>query len=205
MTEFPLIVSYYTKDTLYQLEVQNLIASCEKWTLDHHIEPIPSLGSWEKNCCYKPFFIMEKLQQFRKPLFWVDADAVFLREPQWLDVFAKDLAVRINDTWDDGHPSKVMTGSLFVNATSGAARLLKAWGQECIDSLSNPHRTEEVWDQIALRNVLLCSEKSAEIGKLPLHYASIADNAGDRKESADVVISHYQASRRFKKIINNAL
>ena len=70
MTKFPLIVSYYTQNTVYQLEVQNLIASCEKWGLEHHIEPIPSFGSWERNCCYKPFFLMEKMQQFRQSYIW---------------------------------------------------------------------------------------------------------------------------------------
>ena len=117
MTNFPLIVSYYTKDTLYQLEVQNLIASCEKWQLDHHVEPIPSFGSWERNCAYKPFFLMEKLQQFSRPIFWVDADAVFVQEPKALEIFDLDFVARINSDLADTHPSKVMSGSLYINAT----------------------------------------------------------------------------------------
>lgn len=202
MTKFPLIVSYYTKDTLYQLEVQNLIASCEKWGLEYHIEPIASFGSWEKNCCYKPFFIMEKMQQFKRPLFWVDADAVFEREPKWQDVFSKDLAIRLNKELDAAHPSKVISGSVYINATAKAASVLKLWGQECIQSFSDPERKEEVWDQIALRDVVQREGLEADIGFLSLEYSAIVGNSSDEKEVGEVVIAHYQASRRFKKTIN---
>lgn len=197
MAEFPLVVSYYTKDTLYQLEVQNLIASCEQWGLDHHIEPIASFGSWEGNCCFKPFFLLEKLQQFQRPLFWVDADGVFLKKPQWLEVFQKDAVVRIHDSLKDSHPSKVISASLFINATSGAVALLKAWGQGCVDAFSHPQRTEEVWDQMVLRDVILRGAAGAEIGVLPAEYLVIDEH------SSSTVIAQYQASRRFKKIINN--
>lgn len=204
MVKFPLIVCYYTKDTLYQLEVQNLIASCEAWGLEHLVEPIASFGSWEKNCCYKPLFLLEKLQQLRRPLFWVDADGVFVKEPQWLDVFEKDLAVRINQDLDNAHPSKVITGSVFINATQGAVSVLKCWAQECIDSFANPTRTHEVWDQIALRDVFLRGTHGAQIGALPLGYMAIADHPLDQQKSSEFVITHYQASRRLKKIVNNA-
>ncbi len=202
MIKFPLVVCYYTKDTLYQLEVQNLIASCEKWGLDHHVEPIATLGSWERNCSFKPFFLLEKLQQFGKPLFWVDADAVFVREPQYLKVFSQDLAVRINEKLDPAHPSKVISGSVFVNATQGAVEILKAWGQECIDSFLNPKRTEEIWDQIALRDVLQRGSTQFKAGVLPLEYMAIEGNPSDAREAGEVVIAHYQASRRFKKMVN---
>lgn len=203
MNKFPLIVSYYTKDTLYQLEVQNLIASCEKWGLEHHIEPIASLGSWERNCCYKPFFLMEKLQQFKRPLFWVDADAVFVKEPEWLAVFDKDMALRINGDLEDSHPSKVCSGSLYINANLTAATLLKLWGQACIDAFLKLERTEEIWDQMILRDVLLRGGLEEAVAPLPLEYAAIADQICNDAIMKEPVIIHYQASRRFKKIINN--
>ena len=62
----PLIVSYYTAGTGYEVEVQNLIASCRKLDLQADIVPIPSRGSWDKNCCYKPEFLLEKLQFLEK-------------------------------------------------------------------------------------------------------------------------------------------
>jgi hypothetical protein len=203
MTDFPLVVSYYTKDTLYQLEVQNLIASCEQWQLEYYVEPISTFGSWERNCGYKPFFLLEKLQQFGKPILWVDADGVFFKEPQRLAIFDSDFAVRINQNLEDAHPSKVISGTVYVNATTGAERVLKSWAKECLHSLSNPKRTEEFWDQIALRDIILRSVPGAKITALPAGYMAIIDNPQDEKEIDEVVIGHYQASRRFKKIINN--
>jgi hypothetical protein len=202
LEDFPLVVSYYTKDTLYQLEVQNLIASCEQWQLEYHVESITSFGSWERNCSYKPFFLLEKLQQFGKPILWIDADGVFIKKPQRLAVFASDLAVRINQNYDDSHPSKVLSGTVYVNATVGAERVLKSWAKECLDTLSNPQRTEEFWDQAALRDVIRRRVPGARISALPAGYVTIVDNPQDEKEIDDVVIRHYQASRRFKKIIN---
>jgi hypothetical protein len=110
----------------------------------------------------------------------------------------------VNEKWDDRHSSKVMSGSIFVNATQGAAALLKCWGQECIDSFLNPERAQEVWDQVALRDVILRGVRGAEVGALPWGYVTIVGNPNDEKEISDVVIAHYQASRRFKKIINEA-
>lgn len=202
MGDFPLVVSYYTQNTLYQLEVQNLIASCEKWNLEHHIEPIASLGSWEKNCAYKPLFLLKKLQEFSRPLFWVDADAVFVRKPKNLEVFEADFAVRINADWDDDHPSKVMSGSVYINATEGAERILKSWAKECFEQLLDPLRAEELWDQVVLRDVLKKSVSGAKIQALPPMYTMIFDNPHDKKNLDEAVICHYQASRRLKKIVN---
>lgn len=202
MKNFPLIVSYYTQDTLYQLEVQNLIASLEKWGLDYHVEPIATLGSWERNCAFKPFFLYEKLEQFERPLFWVDADAVFESAPQYLEVFSADIAVRINEELSLEHPSKVMSGSLFVNATEGAKRVVKAWAKLCLERISDPARTEEVWDQAVLRDILFKHEHQAKIGALPRGYTAIVGNPHDEREIHTVTIAHYQASRRLKKTIN---
>jgi hypothetical protein len=202
MKDFPLVVSYYTKDTLYQLEVQNLIASCEQWQLNYHVEPIPTFGSWERNCSYKPFFLLEKLQQLGQPLLWVDADAVFVKKPHDLTEFDSDFAVRINHSWKDDHPSKVLSGTVYVNATMGGERVLKSWAKECLSSLTDPERTEEFWDQVGLRDILHRGVLGAQISALPPGYTAIVDNLQDENEIEDIVISHHQASRRFKKIIN---
>jgi hypothetical protein len=202
MNQFPLIVSFYTQNTLYQLEVQNLIASCEKWGLEYFVEAIPSLGSWEKNCAFKPLFLLKKILEFKRPLFWVDADAIFLQKPAILPCFKLDFAVRINP-WPDHHPSKVMSGSLYVNATVGGERILKAWAKKCLDCFNDPHRTEEIWDQIVLRDVLQQGIEGAQVGVLPSVYASILGNPDDEKEEGEIIIGHMQASRRFKKMIND--
>ena len=203
MTDFPLIVSYYTKKTLYQIEVQNLIASCEKWGLPIDVEGIESFGSWELNCGYKPFFLYRKLQELKKPLLWVDADAVVLKQPEVLEAFTADLAVRINEGLAPDHPSKVISSTIFVNYTSEGGELLRLWAAESNRQLGEEGRKEEFWDQIALRNVIYSQNHNARIAPLPLEYTKISGHVFDSQAVRHPVIEHYQASRRFKNSINN--
>ncbi len=203
MDLFPLIVSYYTKETMYQLEIRNLIESCERWALNYHIEAIDSLGSWELNCGYKPFFLFNKLQEFKRPLFWVDADGVFLKSPSILPQFSSDLSVRINASYPADHRSKVASGSIFVNATPQAENLLTLWASECYHNLSRCNRKEEYWDQVGLRDAIFSHSHQAKVENLPHEYVAIKGNLVDEKQILDPVIMHYQASRRYKKLINN--
>lgn len=198
---FPLVISFYTKETGYQLEVQNLIESCRLFEIESHIEGIPSFGSWELNCSYKPFFIHQKLKEFKRPLFWVDADGVFVQKPRFLPQFNADLSVRSHEEYPPNHPSRVITSGIFINYTEPAVRIIRSWAEECRRQITHPDRNEEFWDQIALRDVLLREDHGAVVAPLPLSYAKIVDHPLDEKEILDPVIEQYQASRRFKKLI----
>ncbi|HUD01609.1 MAG TPA: putative nucleotide-diphospho-sugar transferase [Rhabdochlamydiaceae bacterium] len=193
---FPLVISFYTKDTPYQLDAHHLTASCQKFGIEHHIEGINSYGSWELNCAFKPFFIAEKLMAFKRPVLWVDVDAVFVQKPKSLKVFEKDFAVYSQADLSYDHPSKVRSGTVFINHTERGFHFLKTWAQECQTLLIDPARTEEFWDQIALRNVYLSQKKN--LGRLPLSYIKILGHPVDVKCPNPVII-HCQASRHAKK------
>jgi hypothetical protein len=193
---FPLVISFYTKNTPYQLDAHHLIASCEKFGIEHYIEGIDSYGSWELNCAFKPFFIAEKLRQFERPVMWVDVDAVFVKKPKTLKVFEKDCAAYHQTDLADDHPSKVRSSTVFINHTEGGALILKAWAEECQRLLVDPQRTEEFWDQMALRNVFL-SHDPKKLGCLPVSYIKILGHPVDAK-CAHPIILHLQASRRAK-------
>jgi hypothetical protein len=201
MKDFPVIVSFYTKNTPYEEEVKNLIQSCARFGLETQIEGVDSFGSWELNCAFKPFFLYQKLQELKKDLLWVDADAVFLQKPVSLDVFAADLAVRIHDELPDHHPSKVISSTIYVSYTEKAQELLRKWAQECTKQLMRQDRKEEFWDQIALRDVLFSKKTLAKVGSLPRTHTKIAGHPQDEKEVPEAVIEHYQASRRFKNFL----
>ena len=200
MNRLPLVVSFYTLDTPYEEEVQSLIGSCKQFDIEHLVEGIPSTGSWEMNCAFKPLFLLKKLEELKRPLLWVDADAVFLQPPSFLDVFSLDLGVRLYDCPDD-HPSRVVTATLFVNATEGGVEILKLWAQECLSMLQEKERTKEVWDQDALRRVLLKTSYKSSWGVLPNEYSIIAGHPEDERCSSPIIVQN-QASRRFKKWVN---
>ncbi|NGX51344.1 MAG: hypothetical protein K1060chlam2_01210 [Chlamydiae bacterium] len=191
---FPTIVSYYTKETAYEEHVKRLIASCEELGLHTSFDAIPNLGTWERNCCYKPKYILQKLTKLKRPLLWVDADAEIAEKPILFEDFPPDIALRIVEELPDDHPSKMISGTVYLNHTPAAFEILKLWDAECERLL----RTEEnVWDQVALRNVLLKSQ--AEIYPLPKAYYMVYDK---REEGEEAFIIHYQASRTEKKVIN---
>lgn len=196
--DFPTIVSFYTKNTLYESEVQKLIESCERYELDYWVEGIESFGAWELNCAYKPFFIHRMIQRLQRPVLWVDADATFQQKPASLPAFQADLAVRINLELPLEHPSRVMTGTVFAGATDGAERLLRTWAEACQKELTTPGREVEFWDQVALRDVLALS--SYYIQNLPKAYVKIEGHPQDELEVPDAVIQHHQASRWHKSL-----
>ena len=193
----PLIVSYYTAGTGYEEEVQNLIASCKKLDLQTDIVPIQSRGSWDKNCCYKPEFLLEKLDEHQRPVVWVDADAIFLKKPTLFDSLECDVALRTYEELPLDHPSKVYTGTVYFSNNEKARSLLKRWAEESQKMLQEEEK--EVWDQVSIKQALFGSD--VDLFPLPDTYATIYDKQITPNE--DAVILHYQASRLFKKEVNN--
>lgn len=194
------VISFYTLNTPYEQEVLNLIESCENHGIKTCIEGRVSQSSWERNCAMKPFYILEKLEELKRPVFWVDADAVFLKEPVFAPFLDYDISVRINDFLTDDHSSKVISNSIFVNYTLEGLNMIRAWCEECRSQLSKKDRVFEFWDQVALRDVVLAA-KNAKIRPMPLGYAKIFDIDLFLIENQEVFIEHYQASRRFKRSI----
>lgn len=191
----PTVISYYTQDTPYEEEAKHLIASCEKFHLDYEIDGVPNLGSWGKNCCYKPQFILQKIEKLQKPVVWVDADAVFVQKPEALRNLSADFGLCIIEEIPDEHPCKMISGALYTNYTEKVKQLLKEWDKECKKYLD-----DDFCDQIALRNILLKSD--ADITNLSLPYFTVIDMVEDDSSIGDTVLIHFQASRTLKQIIN---
>lgn len=198
----PLVISFYTKDTPYEEEVKHLVASCAEFGLECLVEGIPSSGSWEMNCAFKPIFILQKLDLLKRPLLWVDADAMFLRPMELLEAFSSDIGVRMYDCPDD-HRSRIVSSTVFINATEAARRVVRLWAEECLAMLSVQDRSEEVWDQDALRRVLFNQEHGADVQPLPVAYGKITDHPEDEQACEFPVIIQNQASRRYKRWINH--
>ena len=197
MSQFPVIISFYTQNTPYQIEAHNLAASCQKWNLRHYIKGIPSFGSWELNCAFKPFFILGELLEKREPMLWVDCDGVFERAPEWINAFESDLSARRDPALSEDHPSKVISSTVYVNNTPGAEQLLRSWAVHAKQMLMDDEREVEFWDQMALARAIY-NHTDVSVRDLPLAYAKIFDHPEDLKAVPDPVIVHYQASRRYK-------
>lgn len=194
----PEIISFYTKNTPYEKEVEGLRSSCEKFNLKHDIVGIDTLGDWEVNCCYKSKFILDQLEKKKRPLLWIDADGEVNQELKLFESINTDLAVWINPTATIHHRSKVISSTVYINYTEKALELVRLWKKLCEETLTDPDRTVEVWDQTCLRDAIFHEENKADVLPLPDTYCARFDDPIE----GDPVITQYQASRLYKSCIN---
>lgn len=194
---FPTIISYYTENTPYEEEIKGLISSCKNLGLEYSIDPIPNFGTWEKNCCFKPKYILKKLLDLQRSVLWIDADAIVYQKPMIFETLEADIAVRIVEELPNDHPSKMISGTLFFNHTPGALQVLKEWEDETEKLLQND---PELWDQVSLKNVLL--RTSATVYPLDARYYQIYNRIEEEETLKNSLIIHFQASRTLKKVLN---
>ena len=195
---FPTIVCFYTPNTGYEKEVEGLIASCKKFDLPYSIDPIPNFGTWEKNCCFKIKYILKKLIDLKRPILWLDADALIVQKPTLFETLDADIALRIVNELPNDHQSKMISGTVFVNNTPEALQVLQEWDLETETLFKqDPH----LWDQVSLRNVLLRS--TAKVCPLDSRYYQVYNKIEDEKTLQEAIIIHFQASRTLKKTLNH--
>lgn len=192
----PLVISYYTENTPYQLEALTLIESCNAMKIESEIEGVPSLGSWERNCALKPFFIRKKLLEKKRPIFWVDADAAFKKQPDFSFLAEHDLSFREMKRFSLDKRLKYCCGSLYINYTPRALDFIDKWCALCQQKID---RNEDLQflDQITLVDLIAEGHK-VKIYPLPISYVKIFDLDALEMHPDEVVIEHYQASRRFR-------
>ena len=147
------VQEYWEIEGHFKKEAETLIQSCQDLNLNYEIDAIDSLGSWEKNCCFKPQFIGEKLKKLKTPVLWVDVDARIIQKPDLFLSFPFDFSVYSDPTLPDTDASKVLTGTVYASFSEKTFKLLALWNFEC-QTLLKQAKKDPVWDQVGLRNVL---------------------------------------------------
>ncbi len=181
------VISFYTKNTIYEKEVEDLATSCQALQIDHYIEAREDLGCWEKNCSQKPLFILECLERFRQPLLWVDADGILLQKPN-LQLREFDLGLYFNNI--EKHHARNAT--IYISPTKVAKAFMKLW-HETLQKLNSRSNKKLTPDQPVMISLLRKKKIPLKIGLLPLEYMQIFDR--DRVPLEKTVILHFQASR----------
>ncbi len=192
----PLVVSFYTENTPYQIEAFRLLSSCNEFEVEAEIDGVPSLGSWARNCAIKPFFMRDKLKLHKRPIFWVDVDAAFCCTPNFSTFLSFDLVIRQIERFKHDARFRFFTGSLFMNYTPAALEFVDAWCNYCEKALQSSSNCEYL-DQISLVHVM-DGKHALRIDPLPIAYAKIFDIDAELIDPSAVVIEHHQASRRYR-------
>lgn len=179
------VVAFYTKDTPYEGEIQNLITSMKKYKIPYIIKAIESRGNWVLNAGAKPELLMDILHEVDHDIVYVDADAVFMKYPVYFDKCKADIALHRRGG------KEVLSGTIFIKNNAEAMRVISAW-------VGRQREKPYLWDQKTLSEVLKEYRGRFKFEDLPAEYTKIFDKM---KEIKDPVIVHNQASRRFKKHI----
>ncbi|KXF77480.1 hypothetical protein ATN84_08890 [Paramesorhizobium deserti] len=136
-TAMPVIVSYYTANTTYEVLAAKLRKSAERLGLDTIIEPRLPRSSWVENCAVKANFIKDVWRRSERPICWVDADAELLRLPHELADIQSDFAVVKREGWN------FYGGQIFFGKSEAAEQLIDRWAAYCSDY-------PLIWDQVSL-------------------------------------------------------
>ncbi|MES2122464.1 MAG: hypothetical protein V4492_06775 [Chlamydiota bacterium] len=192
----PIVVSFYTEGTPYQLEVMHLIESCTRHGIESSIVGVPSKGAWELNCAIKPFFIRDQLLEKKRPVFWVDADAVFKKRPDFSPMLHADLAFREMKRFSHDRRLKIFSGSMFVNYNPRTVKFVEEWCKYCEEQISSGVDLQFL-DQTSLIDLI---DRGADIKlfSLPIPYSKVFDLDALEVQEHQIVVEHYQASRRYR-------
>ena len=120
------VVSFYTNDWLYPEYAQRLREDCDRLGLQHHIVEKSSTNRYVGNCQIKPFFVQECMEQFRSPIFWMDADGSILQRPEKLfDTENIDYDLVANRPINDH--ARIHVGSMLLNYTDPMREFVEVW------------------------------------------------------------------------------
>lgn len=184
------VISFYTEGA-YEEEVKPLLASCERFALDSNIVKYRKefLPTWNDAVCFKPRFILEKLNLWNDydGIFWTDADSEFVQGPDFSRFERCDLS------WHKfkrsrSHEEEYLTGSMFFRCTESVRTLVEEWGK--VTGIFSKTDTPE---QHSLKKV--CEEKDRwlKFENLDASYCTFDDNVAKYP-----VIWHRQVSRKLR-------
>ena len=183
-----IIVSGFSEKTPYEDEAKKLEESLKKIDLKYKIYPFKNQKSWHKNCQQKAIIIKNALEEFNTNVFWTDSDSIINKNPDLLESLNCDFACHfLKTSWND---NELLSGGIYFGNTPVAKKMIDRW-----ISINNSNAT---MDQKNLQQV--CEEMKGEIRffLLPAEYVKIY-NFDRWQGSNPPIITHFQASRRFKK------
>ena len=182
----PMIVSFYTKKTGYEIQVEELKTTLKRFNLENDVVGIADRGSWHKNTYYKPYFIRQMMNKHRgRSIVYVDADAKIRMNPVLFNNLNCDFACHFH------HPRKeLLSGTLYFGNTKGSRYLIKKWIEE--DKL----HPETNMPQKNLRAVFDREKSKIKWKALPVEYCMIYDSRS--RYEVNPIIEHFQLSRRYK-------
>tara|TARA_R100000541_G_scaffold57099_1_gene66969 strand:- start:925 stop:2451 length:1527 start_codon:yes stop_codon:yes gene_type:complete len=195
-----MVVGYYTVNTPYEEEANNLLESLNNLGINHDISGVKTLGNWQANTRFKAGFMLDML--IKHPtyrLLYVDVDAVVHRMPDLFKNYHCDIAVRWQDfRW---RKNECLSGTIYMENNERTKRICELWRDINVKEGNKSNRMEQ-WNLDTVINQMKKEDPSFTYKNLPPEYTMIFDSMRGMYPDITPVIEHFQASRRFKKDVN---
>jgi hypothetical protein len=194
----PIVIAYYTIDTPYEQEAETLRLSLSEYPeLQHDIQGVPNLGSWQKNTQYKARFVASMLDKYMgQPLLYLDVDCIILQRPVVVyDLDADIAAVHFADS------KELLSGTVFFGGGLACRLAVAQWISFCDLYPERLPDGRDAWDQRVLQ-MAINATPSCKFVELPQDYTYIVELTKKRFPKMQPVICHTRGAARFKKIIN---
>ena len=194
-----MVVGYYTVNTPYEQEAQNLLQSLNKLGINHDISGVKTLGNWQANTRFKAEFMLDMLVKHpNHRLLYVDVDAVVHKSPDLFKNYSCDIAVRWQDfRW---RKNECLSGTIYMENNERTKRICELWRDINVKEGNQSNRMEQ-WNLDTVINQMK-EDPDFSYKNLPPEYTMIFDSMRGMYPNINPVIEHFQASRRFKKDVN---
>ena len=194
-----MVVGYYTVNTPYEEEAQNLLQSLNKLGINHDISGVKTLGSWQANTRFKAGFMLDMLIKWpNHRLLYIDCDAVVHKSPDLFKNYNCDIAVRWQDfRW---RKNECLSGTIYMENNERTKRICELWRDINVTEGNYSNRMEQ-WNLDTVINQMK-EDPNFSYKNLPPEYTMIFDSMRGMYPNINPVIEHFQASRRFKKDVN---
>lgn len=184
MSQLPVIVSFYTRDTPYEAAAAKLRASADAFGYETDIASVPSCGDWARNCAQKAVVIRHAIATHgRRPLIFLDADCTIRRPLELLHDPDCDFSIHSSG------PERITVGMYALRHRRFAARMGGMWNSGVFFLRPTEALCEAVEDWVAL-----CEQHPEEWDQIHLQRAVMAQ--GERVRLA-ALLPDYRAGRRF--------
>ena len=187
----PLIVSFYTDE--YEDAAKAMEQTAIKFGLETDIVKVKKTGTWLQTIYSRADFIKQMLEKHKRPIVWLDSDALIIHYPELFDNLDADFAVHhlnTDEVYGGGYPYKkeLLGGTMFFNYTPKALELVDRW---IADNALHPNMHLSQWVlQETIKNW------NGKIFELPPNYTQIFDTMARYGEP---VIEHYVMSRMTRR------
>lgn len=184
-----MICSFFTAGTGYEAEAKRLILSLGQVCENFDVQKVSNLGNWMRNTHFKAHFVKHMFAKYpNHDIVWIDCDAFVHSYPAIFEQLDADFAAHFRN-WEYGR-NELLSGTVFFKNNPLMHKVVDEWIG------INKHHPNK-WDQKNLQRVISRHDHMVRIYRLPKRFCLIHDDPSAHK--VDPVITHYQASRKFKK------